>query len=125
MEDWYDECRSDMIKRIDDRLQHELLGVECICNLFESAIKESRTVRHEILFVDDHFYLNPENVLCPTSPPPQPFPLLEPEDLFAITVYNLETIVTQLITICPDRRISVFALSNWLKNSVKYFPRIK
>lgn len=106
--------------RINNRFHHELAGIESICDLFESALKEKCFVRHEILFVDDNFYLNPENVMYPDIPPPKPFPLLEEEYLGVFTINNLETITRQLASICPNRHISIIFLSNWLMNYTKH-----
>lgn len=117
--------KTDATYRINGRLQHESAGVECICNLFGIALKEKCYVRHEILEVDDNFYLNPENVLYPNIPPPRPFPLLEEEYPGGLAVNNLEIMTCQLALICPNRRISIIALSNWLMNFKKHdLPRI-
>lgn len=115
----------DMNKRIDDCLQKEYFGVECICNLFEAAINEKQYVRHEIIFIDNNFYLNAENVLQPNNPPPRPFPLLEPEDLSIVTIHNLKKITNQLAAIFPFRRISIVALSSWLKYYLEHHPEIE
>ncbi|VVC27324.1 Hypothetical protein CINCED_3A004966 [Cinara cedri] len=125
MESVFFEYRSNINQRIDNRLQHELIGIERICNLFETAIQERRVVRNEIILDDDYFYLNPENILNPKHQPSQPFPLLEPDDdLCVVKVADLEIVTNQLCTICPDRRIPIIYFSNWLTNSVKYFPQI-
>lgn len=80
MESYIIQHKLDMNRRIDDCLQKEISGIERICNLFEAAINEKQYVRHEIIFVNNNFYLNAKNVLQPSNPPPYPFPLLEPED---------------------------------------------
>lgn len=122
MENFITQCRSSMIQQINDRLRYEVTGVERICDLFVSAINERQYVRYEIIFVDDYFYLNSKNILCPNNPPPQPIPLLEPEDPCVINVNDLETMTSQLTVISPDGRISLVALSSWLMSYAKYFP---
>lgn len=117
--------RLDMTQQINNRLQHELLGIEHLCNLFESAINEKLIVRHEIILVNDDFYLNCENILCPNNPPTQPFPLLEQENIYFLMINDLELISIQLATIFPDRHISLVDFSNWLMNYLKYFPKFK
>lgn len=94
-----------------------------MCDLFACAIDARRYVRHEILLIDDCFYLNPENVLYPDVCPPQPFPLLEPDDV-AINIDDLATMTGQLAAISPDRRISLAALSGWLTNYADRLPRL-
>lgn len=113
-----------MNKRIDDRLEHELNGIERISSLFKTAINEKVFVRYEIIIVDDWFYLNLDNVLRPNRPPPQPFQLLEPDNEFAITIDDLKTVTIYLAAICQDGRISLVDLSNSLMNHIKYFPYI-
>lgn len=114
-----------MIQRIEDRLQYELIEIERLCDLFETAINEGFIVRHEIIIDNDKFYLNSENIIYPNKPPLEPFPLVEPEDLFATTINNLERVRNQLSAICPERRISMVDLSSYLTNYIKYFPRFK
>lgn len=109
-----------MIQRINDRLKHDMLGIDRICNLFETAINEGQIIRHEIIFINDHFYLNPENILFPSDPPPQPFPLLEPEDICVISIDDLGIIVNQLTTICPDKCISLVALTSYIKHQPQF-----
>ncbi|XP_015363135.1 PREDICTED: uncharacterized protein LOC107161292 [Diuraphis noxia] len=125
MESYIVQYQLDMNRRIDDCLQKELFGIDCICNLFEAAINEKQYVRHEIIFFDNNFYLNTENVLQPSNPPPHPFPLLEPEDQCIVTIHNLKKITNQLVTICPNRRISLVALSSLLKTYLKHHPEIE
>lgn len=126
MENVFLEYRSNLNRRIDDRLQHELVGIERICNLFETAIQDRKVVRHEIIMADDNFYLNPENILYPNHRPPQPFPLLEPDDdLYVTNIADLEIITNRLCMICPNRRIPLIYFSNWLTNYIKYLPRIE
>lgn len=117
--------RFDMIQHINNCLQHELLGVERICNLFETAINEKLIVRHEIILAKDYFYLNCENIIYSNISPPQPFPLLEPKDFYLININDLELITIQLAIICPDRQISLVAFSNWLMSYIKYLPQIE
>jgi len=112
-------------QRIDDCLQKEIIGIEYICNLFKAAINDKQYVRHEIIYFDNNFYLNAENVLQPNNPPPHPFPLLEPEDLCIVTIYNLMKITNQLVAICPNKRISLVALSSWLKTYLDHHPEIE
>jgi len=114
-----------MIQRIDGRLQHEINGVERICNLFELAINEGHIVRYEIILVDDHFYLNPENILRPNSSPSQPFPLLEPEGLYVSSIDHLKMISDLLSEVCPYRRISLVAFSSLLTNYAEHVPVIE
>lgn len=117
--------RLDMTQQITNRLQHELLGVERLYNLFVSSINERIIVRNEIILVNDNFYLNYENILCPNKPPTQPFPLLEQNNFYLIMINDLELITIQLSKLFPDRHISLIHFSNWLMNYVKYFPQIK
>lgn len=123
MENWFVRCQSDTCWRIDDRLRYELFGIDHVCDLFTCAIDERRYVRHEILLIDGRFYLNPENALYSDVRPPQPFPLLEPDDI-AINVDDLATMTGQLAVINPNRRISLAALSGWLTNYAKRLPRL-
>jgi len=125
MESYIVQYQLDMNRRIDDCLQKELFGIDCICNLFEAAINEKQYVRHEIIFFDNTFYLNADNVLQPSNPPPHPFPLLEPEDQCIVTIHNLKKITNQLVAICPNRRISLVALSSLLKTYLKHHPEIE
>lgn len=117
--------KSKMVQQINYRLQHELDGIERICNLFETAINEKQIIRNEIIIKDDNFYLNSENILFPNRPPPYPFPLLEPYNLYIFTVDELRTMVIHLVTISPDKRILLVVLSTWLMNYVKYIPHVK
>lgn len=114
-----------MNQRANNRLQNELVGIDRICDLFETAINEKCIVRHEIIYFDDNFYLNPDNILFPKNPPSHPFPLLEPENKYVIRINDLEKIVTQLTEFCPEKRISLVSLSNWLVNYAKYLPQVK
>lgn len=124
MENVIYQCRSKINQQIDVRLVHDLVGIERICNLFKTAIHERKYIRYEIILVDDHYYLNPENILYPNHRPPSPFPLLEPDDdLYVTKIADLELITNQLCTICPDRRIPLIYFSNWLTNYTKYLPR--
>lgn len=125
IDDRFVQYRFDMVQRANNRLQNELYGIDCICDLFETAINERCIVRHEIICFEDNFYLNPENVLFPNNPPPLPFPLLEPEDIYVISINNLETIATQLNEICPEKRILLVSLSSWLMNHSKYLPQVE
>lgn len=120
VDNYLTQYRLDAVHQINDRLQHEVAGVDRICNLFETALNEKYFVRHEILFIDDHFYLNPDNVVYSNIPPSQPFPLLEEEYPGVLTVNNLEKITRQLFSMCPNRRISIVAFSKWLMNYTKY-----
>lgn len=123
MESFVTQCRSNIVQQIDNRSRYEITGVERVCDLFVSAINERQRVRHEIIFTDDHFYLNSENILYPGSPPPQPIPLLEPDNPYVISVNDLETMANQLTAISPDGRISLVAFSAWLTSYAKYFSR--
>lgn len=114
-----------MNQRANDRLQYELVGINRICDLFETALNERCIVRHEIIYFEDNFYLNPENILFPNNPPSLPFPLLEPENNYVISINDLETIATQLKEICPEKRISIVSLSSWLVNYTKYLPHVE
>lgn len=126
MENVFFQYISNINQRIDDRLDHELVGIGLMCNLFETAIREGKVVRHEIIPVDDNFYLNPENIIYPSHRPPQPFPLLEPDDdLYVTTTAGLEIITNQLLAICPDKRMSLIYFSDWLTDYVKYLPRVE
>ncbi|XP_022183115.1 uncharacterized protein LOC111042724 [Myzus persicae] len=125
MESYIVQNQLDINRRIDDCLQKELSGIDCICNLFEAAINEKQYVRHEIIFFDNNFYLNADNVLQPSNPPPHPFPLLEPEDQCIVTIHNLKKITNKLVANCPNRRISLVALSSLLQTYLKHHPEIE
>ncbi|XP_025198187.1 uncharacterized protein LOC112596641 [Melanaphis sacchari] len=125
MESYITQHKLDMNRRIDECSQKEIYAIECICNLFKSAINEKQYVRHEIIVVNNNFYINAENVLQPSNPPPYPFPLLEPEDICIVTIHNLKEITNQLIAICPNKRISIVALSSCLKSYLKHHPEIE
>lgn len=114
-----------MNQRVDNRLRHELNGIDRIYSLFETAINERLVVRYEIILVDDWFYLNLDNVLCPNKSPPEPFQLLESENEFAITIDELKIVAAYLDVICQDGRISIVDLSSSLLNHIKYFPHIE
>lgn len=123
MENCFVRCRSDTCWRIDDRLRYELSGIDHVCDLFACTIDGRRYVRHEILLIDGRFYLNPEHVLYSDVRPPQPFPLLESDDV-AINVDDLATMTGQLAAISPNRRISLAALSGWLMNYANRLPQL-
>lgn len=125
MDNCFTQHQFNMIQRIDERLQLELFGIEQICNLFETAINEKQTVNHQILLVDDFFYLNSENILYPNNPPQQPYPLLEPQEGYVLTFDDLETIVFQLSKICSNRCLSLVDFSIWLIHFIKYLPHVQ
>jgi len=125
MYDFFVLHKSKIARRIDDHLQHELNGIELICDLFDTAIDEKEIIRHEIVLENDRFYMNTEQYLYPAHPPPYPLPLMEPYDLYAFTVAELRTMAAQLAAICPAKRISLIVLSTWLKNYAKHVPRVE
>lgn len=125
MDNSFIQYQFNMIRQIEDRMHQELFGIEQICNLFETAINEKQIVRHEIILIDDYFYLNSENILYPNSSPRQPYPLLEQKDDYVITIDDLESIIIDLLKFCPNRRISLVEFSNWLMNYIKYLPHIQ
>lgn len=125
MDNCFIQHQFNMIKQIEDRMHQELFGIEQICILFETAINEKQIVHHEIILIDDYFYLNSENILYANSPPRLPYPLLEQKNGYALTIDDLEKIIIDLSKLCPNKRISLVEFSNWTTNYTKYLPHIQ